>query len=72
MRLEGQPVESPEGQAHGLGRYPFGSEGPLKVIKQGSDVCPNWMAELVPGWKEFGWGACGENQEGRRLGFSVS
>lgn len=57
---EGQSTESLEGQAHGLGLHPGGSGEPLKVIDQGSDICFNWMAEIVPGWEDTGrrsmWG----------------
>lgn len=34
MRLEGQPIESLEGQAQGLGLDPVGSVEPLKVTEQ--------------------------------------
>lgn len=49
-----------EGQVHGLGLYLVGSGEPLKVFEQGSDICSNWMTELVLGWEDTGrkgmWG----------------
>lgn len=61
-----QPIESLEGQVHGLGQYPAGCGEPLKVIEQGSDICSNWMAEFVPGWEDIGRESTWRDSKGER------